>query len=177
MLVRRIARPLLAAWFVTEGIEAARRPGPHVSRAQAAWTRVGARLDLPAAPPAEQLRLLVRLHGVAMVVSALMLARGKHPRTAALGLVALTIPLAVANQPFAGGDIDRAGRRERFVRNLSMIGGALIAGIDREGRPGIAWRAQHARVDHAAARQAKLALASAAQEARTLARQARRAAG
>ena len=217
MLVRRIARPLLAAWFVTEGIDAVRRPDPHVARTKASWTALGHRLDLPAAPSREQLRSLVRAHGVLMTIAAAMLATGRAPRTAALALAAMTVPLAVVNQPFGStahvvatasdgaGDTGSPGRRsrfgrpigatggvstasvreggadrdalkERFVRNLSMIGAALIAGVDREGRPGVAWRAGHARVDAAAAHKARLAIAAAAKEARTAARQARRSA-
>ena len=217
MLVRRIARPLLAAWFVTEGIDAVRRPDPHVARSKASWSALGRTLDLPDAPSREQMRALVKAHGVLMTIAGLMLATGRAPRTAALALAALTVPLALVNQPFGAtahvvatasdgsadprpgaqrgrfgraigatggvatssvreGGADRDALRERFVRNLSMIGGALIAGIDHEGRPGVAWRAGHARVDSATARKVRRAVASAAKEARAAARQVRRSA-
>jgi uncharacterized membrane protein YphA (DoxX/SURF4 family) len=215
MLVRRIARPLLSAWFVGEGLDAVRYPAAHVARTQAAWQQLGRRVDLPPAPSPMQLTALVRAHGAAMTVAGAMLATGRAPRAAALTLAALTLPLAVVNQPFgsaarvvatasdtaAGGErrrmsfgrsigatggvstaqvaeggADRGALTERFLRNLSMIGGALIAGIDREGRPGVAWRAGHARVDRAAAAEAKRAMVAAAYEARAAVREARRSA-
>lgn len=167
MLVRRIARPLLAAWFVSEGVEAVRRPADHVRRAQECWRRlassprVASRVDVPEPPADRRVALLVRLHGAVMVLAALHLAFGRHPRTAALGLAALTVPLAVANQPLGGSDrVERAERRTAFWRNLSMIGGALIAGVDLEGRPGVTWRVENALADRAAAREAHAAATS-----------------
>lgn len=215
MLVRRIARPLFAAWFLSEGLDALRRPDPHLARADAAWHTLG-RGRLPQPPDDDRMRQAVRLHGAAMTVAALMLALGRAPRTAALTLAALTVPLAVVNQPFGAaarivatasdaaaahegrprsrfgrpvgatggvstpsvraGGADRAAIRERFVRNLTMIGGALIVGLDHEGRPGLAWRVDHARVDRAAAREARRALVAASREAKEAVREARRAA-
>ncbi|MCU1432194.1 MAG: DoxX family protein [Actinotalea sp.] len=221
MLTRRIARPLLAAWFVSEGLDALRRPEPHAARTEASWREVGRHLDLPPAPSPATFTLLVKVHGATMAVAGLLLALGRAPRAAALLLAALTAPLAVVNQPFGAsarvvatagetaavrdgsgsgqdlrsrvgraigatggvsspsvrpGGVDRTALRERFVRTLSMTGGALIAGLDTEGRPGVAWRASHARVDRAAAREARAALAAAAKEVKAAAREARRSA-
>ena len=213
MLVRRIARPLLATWFVGEGVDAVRRPAPHVARTEAAWQELGRRIDLPATPSTAQLTTLVRVHGGFMTLAGLMLATGRAPRAAALVLAGLTVPLAVVNQPFGGtgrvvatasdreraggrrsfgrpigatggvataqvaeGGADRAALRERFLRSLSMLGGALIAGVDHEGRPGPAWRVEHARADRAAAREARSAVAAATRQARAATRELRRSA-
>ena len=174
MLVRRFARPLLAAWFVVEGMDAVRRPVPHSARTEASWRSLAARSSsVPAPPGHDELRTLVRAHGAAMTVAGLMLATGRAPRFAALALAALTAPLAVINHPFGTG---REEYRDRFWRNLSMIGGALIAGVDHEGRPGAVWRVEHARVDKAAARQARHAIAEVTAQAKSAARAARRAA-
>lgn len=203
MLVRRIARPLFAAWFVAEGVDALRRPAPHVARTDAAWRGTGARLGLPPVPSSGTLTSLVRLHGGLMTVAAFMLATGRAPRAAALSLAGLCLPLAVVNQPFGAsartaasageqaeggrrsrfsrpigatggvatapvsvGGSDTRAARDRFLRNLSMVGGALIAGLDREGRPGLAWRARHSLEDKAAAREARVAIAAATKQAR-----------
>ncbi|MBO1750892.1 DoxX family protein [Actinotalea sp. BY-33] len=175
MLVRRIARPLFAAVFVAEGLDAVRRPQAHVDRTEAAWQRLEKRTDLPPAPPTARLRTFVRAHGAAMTLAGAMLALGKAPRLAALTLAVLTLPAAAVNQPFTspkaghgdgpGENLQRRVLRERFVRNLSMVGGALIAAIDTEGRPGLTWRVQHARVDHAA-HDARKAVASSMKDAR-----------
>ncbi|KGM13519.1 DoxX family membrane protein [Cellulomonas bogoriensis] len=169
MLVRRIARPLLATVFVAEGVDALRHPQLHVDRAEAAWNRLQERAPLPAPPDRETLRTVVRLHGAAMTGAAALLALGRAPRLSGLALAALTLPVAVMNQPFVarrGADAaDRRARRERFVRTLSMLGGALLAAVDTQGRPGLAWRVSHARPDHAA-RDARKALGSAAKDVR-----------
>lgn len=184
MLVRRVARPMFAAWFVVEGLDAARRPAPHVERARATWDLAARHVPLPEAPDAARLTTLVRLHGAAMLVAAAMLALGRAPRTAALVLAGLTLPLAVAHQPFVDGGaaelggpgahpvrdgraaVDRLLGAERFWRALSMLGGAVLVGVDHEGRPGMAWRVERARLDRATAREARSAVAAAAREAR-----------
>ena len=38
----------------------------------------------------------------------------------------------------------RANQRIHFFKNLSMLGGLLLASVDTEGRPGVAWRAKNA---------------------------------
>jgi uncharacterized membrane protein YphA (DoxX/SURF4 family) len=161
MLLRRIARPLFASWFVSEGWDAARRPEPHAERArvgiESAMAQVppgilGGALDRYRDPTARQLSALVRLHGAATAVAGLMLAAGKAPRTAALALAALTAPLVLTNLPHRDRTLDKDGRRERkdrLVRALAFTGGALLAGADYEGRPGVAWRVAKAREEHA----------------------------
>lgn len=178
MLSRRIARPLLASWFVAEGADAFRRPAPHVERVRDAWRRLAARTDLPVPPSDETLRTIVKAHGAATAVAGLLLALGKTPRLAAGTLAVLTVPLAVLDAPRKAGSTtssrpssDRPARA--FARDLSLIGGAAIAGLDREGRPGVGWRVRHARVDRDAELQARRAVATARKEARSVARQAR----
>ena len=170
MLLRRLARPLFASWFVTEGLDVVRHPAVHAADARS-------RHDRPARPaPAEpsvqgpagdaighelsdrQLTTLVQAHGFALAGAGVLLAVGKAPRTAALALAALTAPLVLVNLPgkraFGEDPLVRHARRDRFVRALAFTGGALIAGVDLEGRPGISWRVQKARSDHAAAKAA-----------------------
>jgi len=147
MLTRRVARPLLASWFVATGLDACRRPEEHVERTRHAWHRLAARVNgLPEAPSDEVLRTAARAHGAATAIAGLLLALGKTPRFAACTLAALTAPVAVLDAPVKGGRTTAAQTSERaFVRDLSLIGGALLAGLDTEGRPSVAWRVQHAR--------------------------------
>lgn len=166
MLVRRIARPLLAAAFVAEGVDAVRRPDEHVDRAQTAWAAARARVDLPEVDR-DRLRLAVRAHGAITALAGLSLALGRAPRSAALLLAALTAPLAVADGLVVASDVRRSGpTRRRLWRDLSMVGATLLAGIDTEARPGLVWRAGHARVDRAVSRGAHDAVAAARKEVR-----------
>lgn len=154
MVLRHIARPLLASWFVASGVQAARRPAEHV---QAAKRGTGLVTNALGTEPLseKQVTNLVRAHGVAVAAAGGLLALGKAPRTAAMALALLTVPLAAVNQPFITSDGDREARAQRFVGNLGAIGAALIAGADTEGRPSLGWRVQQARAARAAARAAK----------------------
>jgi uncharacterized membrane protein YphA (DoxX/SURF4 family) len=179
MLLRRIARPLFASWFLTEGIDAVRHPAPHVEVARDALGRATALVPDGSLGPLERYRrpserdltLLVRAHGAATAVAALLLATGRAPRTAALALAGLTLPLAAADAPEghrphlphprrtqtaqdAADKAEKHERRRRFVRSLALTGGALIAAADTAGRPGIAWRVEHARATRAAVEKA-----------------------
>ncbi len=144
MLLRRIARPLLAAPFVYDGVQAALHPAEHVEAA-----RDGAALvteTLGAEPLSDtQVSLLVRVHGAATAFAGLLLAVGRTPRTAALTLAALTAPLAVAHQPFTSKGAERSLRTAAFVKDLGKVGAAVVAGIDLEGRPGLSYRVRLAR--------------------------------
>jgi uncharacterized membrane protein YphA (DoxX/SURF4 family) len=166
MLLRRIARPLFASWFVSEGYDAARRTEVHAERARAGVESVvrlvprgmfGGALDRYRQPTRAQLVTLVRAHGAATAAAGVLLAAGKAPRTAALALAALTAPVILANLPLRERPaLDKEARRERrdrLVRAVAFAGGALLAGADYEGRPGVAWRVAKAREEHASAAQ------------------------
>jgi len=137
MLLRRIARPLLASWFFLEGVDAVRYPTAHAERAAPVLNPLSERL-----PIAIETRRLAQAHGAVLAGCAVMLAIGKAPRTAAFALAALTAPVAVVGQPFwSTRDPQlRADYLRGFLRNVGMIGGALVAAADTEGKPGLAWR-------------------------------------
>lgn len=144
MLLRPIARAFLASWYVNEGLGAVRRPHEHLDIARDSADRVTGFLGRRPLTD-HQLALVVRAHGVATVGAGLALATGRAPRLAALALATLTTPLAAATEPFTAGPPSRGARRPLFVQHLGGIGAALIAGADREGRPGLAWRLNRAR--------------------------------
>ncbi len=178
MLLRHLARPMLASWFVYDGVQAALKPAEHVRAARNGVELVEKRAGVDVPLSDRQVAALVRAHGAATAVAGVFLAVGKAPRTAALTLAALTVPLAVVNQPFTSGEATRAERTRKFVANVGAIGAALIAGADYEGRPGVQWRLERARHDLALAKQAKqeAVVASAKSTAKDLSGSARGAA-
>ncbi|HUX69117.1 MAG TPA: DoxX family protein [Cellulomonadaceae bacterium] len=155
MLLRKIARPMLSSWFVLEGVDVVRDPMPHAELASAALAPVLDRIPTTStlarfrSPSPREWVALTRIHGAATAGAALMLASGRCPRGSALALAALTAPAAAANLPFpflAEADTASAPeRRRRLVTLVSLVGAAVLAGIDTEGRPGIGWRLAHAR--------------------------------
>jgi putative oxidoreductase len=90
------------------------------------------------------------------------LATGRFPRLSALALAATLVPTTYAGHAFweEKDPSAKSMQRIQFFKNISMMGGLLLAGVDTEGKPGVAWRARHAAKD-------------VRREARQLAKQAR----
>ncbi|QCB94181.1 DoxX family membrane protein [Cellulomonas shaoxiangyii] len=171
MLLRRAARPMFATWFVSQGLDALRHPQGHARIVRDALDGVRSRvpdqaraaLPGPVGAAVEgrltdpQLATAARVHGAALLVAGAALAVGRAPRTAALALAGLTLPIVLVNLPLGRkrSEEEERERTARLVRAVGFTGGALIAGVDLEGRPGVGWRVQHARADRAAMRQAR----------------------
>ncbi|MGH8895245.1 MAG: DoxX family protein [Actinomycetes bacterium] len=141
-VVRRLARPLLASMFVTGGVDALRNPQPKVSTAEPVADPVAERV--PFLP--EDTESLVRLNGAVQVVAGSMLALDRLPRLSAALLAGSLVPTTLAGHRFWEEDdpTRRAQQRIHFVKNLGLLGGLMLAAVDTEGRPGLAWRARHA---------------------------------
>jgi putative oxidoreductase len=138
-LVRRIARPLLASIFVYGGIDAFRNPESKVPSAE----KLGGGLSAQV-PGVSGTAQLVRIDGAAKVVGGVALGLGKFPRLAAFGLVASLVPTTMAGHRF-WEETDPAKRKMQqlqFIKNASIVGGALLAAVDTEGRPSVGWRAR-----------------------------------
>src|SRR3954447_3535345 len=141
-VVRRLARPMLAAIFVTGGVDAFRHPSSKAPAAEGVAPPIAAKLPwLPEDP--EQ---LVKINGAAQVVAGVLLALGRFPRLSSLVLAGSIVPTTLAGHRFWEEDepATRAQQRIHFFKNLGLLGGLMLAAVDTEGRPGLAWRAQHA---------------------------------
>jgi uncharacterized membrane protein YphA (DoxX/SURF4 family) len=175
-VVRRVARPLLASMFVMGGIDTLRNPESRVPMAEDVAPSIASKLPyLPEDP--EQ---LVKINAVVQVGAGAMLAIGRFPRLSALALAGSLVPTTLAGHRFWEADDPKARKQQQihFFKNLGMLGGLLLAAVDTEGRPGLAWRAQHA-TEHAstsarrARKLARLETRLAAREARLTAHAAR----
>ena len=80
------------------------------------------------------------------IAGGLALATGRAPRLSALALAATLVPTTVAGHRFweESDPAAKAQQKTHFFKNVSMLGGLLLASVDTEGRPGLAWRARHA---------------------------------
>ena len=87
---------------------------------------------------------LVRVFGIAQVLGGAALATGKGRRLGALLLAGTLVPSTIAKHPFwtVQDPDERAQDRSHFLKNVSLLGGVLIASADTEGKPSLAWRAQ-----------------------------------
>ncbi len=164
-LVRRVARPMLAALFVVEGYNTLRHPASKVDRVSPFVDRVSGPLNLPNDP-----ELLIRANAVTMLAGGTLLASGRVPRVASTALAVALVPTTIAGHAFWEESDPAAKRLQRiqFLKNVSMLGGLMLAAVDTEGRPGLAYRAKLVRKD--ASRATKLTR----REAKHVARAARR---
>lgn len=143
MLVRRIARPLLAAIFVSGGVAALKAPGPHAQVADPVAPK--AARSLPAPLP-EDPETLVKIDAGVKVVAGLALATGHLPRLAALALAGSLVPTTLAAHRFWEEEDEEARLQQQlhFTKNLSLLGGLLLAAVDTGGKPSVGWRARRA---------------------------------
>jgi putative oxidoreductase len=167
-LIRLIARPMLASMFVMGGLDSVRHPSGKVPKAEKVTGQVPPLIEkiAPGLPVPTDPETLVRINGGVQVVAGLALATGRFPRLSALALAATLAPTTYAGHAFweETDKAARAGQRIQFVKNVSMMGGLLLAGVDTEGRPGVAWRARRAAKD--VRREAKVLARQARTEAR-----------
>lgn len=139
-LVRRIARPLLASIFISEGVDTLRRPQLREAVAREAIEKYVEPLGASVSP-----KLAVRTNGAVMAVGGLLLASGKAPRMAATALSASLVINTVAGHPFWSfkDPEERRTHRKAFTRNLVFLGGLLHAAVDTQGKPSRAWLRAH----------------------------------
>lgn len=174
-VVRRLARPLLSAVFVQSGIDQLRHPGPRVEAARPVAAKLSGPLHLPRDP-----ETLVRVNGAVMTGAGTLFALGRFPRLSALLLAGTLVPTTYAGHPFwsVQDPQERRAQRTHFLKNLGLLGGVLLAAVDTEGRPGLAWRTKHATRDaKRAARHAKTEARLATRHARKEAQRAAKRAG
>jgi uncharacterized membrane protein YphA (DoxX/SURF4 family) len=178
-VVRALARPLLSTLFVVQGAKAIRDPEPHVAKAKpvadrlvplmkrVAPAQVGDRIP-------ESTANLVRLNGAAQVIGGLALASGKGRRLGAVLLAGSLVPTTLAGHSFwqESDKAVRSAQKVQFMKNLGIMGGLLLAAVDTEGQPGLAWRATHSA--KVAKRETKRSAKLAKRETKQFAKAARR---
>ena len=164
-VTRLLARPLLASTFVAGGVSALKNAPALAIKAKPVVDRIRPTLE-KAAPQVkipDDTVTLVRVNAGVQILAAVSLARGRAPRLSSTLLAASLLPTTAAGHQF-WNETDpeaKANQKIHFFKNLSLLGGLVLAAVDTEGRPGVAWRAKHVasgarrEVRHAA-KQAKL---------------------
>jgi hypothetical protein len=114
--------------------------------------------------------MFVRVNGGAMAAAGTLLGLGKLPRLSALVLSMTIVPSTYTQYQFwtERDPVAKRVQKQHFMKNLGLLGGALLASVDTEGRPGLAWRSRRA------AKDAKRAAAQAKKDARHAAKAAKR---
>ncbi len=157
---------MLASMFLVGGFSAVKNPDKLAPRAKAITDRVVPLLQKAVPQLPSDPATLVRLNGGVQLVAGASLATGRAPRISAAALALTLLPTTAAGHRFweESDPAVRSQQRLHFFKNLSMLGGLIIASGDTEGRPGVAWRARRAAKD--ARREAKHFAATARREAK-----------
>lgn len=145
-LLRMIARPMLSSMFITGGINTLKNADHATTRAQPVTDRLQPLVDkaAPSLPVSLDNKQLVQANALIQIVGGAMLATGRAPRMSALALAASLVPTTFAGHRFweETDTQQRANQRVHFLKNVSIAGGLLLAGVDTEGKPSLAWRAR-----------------------------------
>lgn len=147
LLVRRIARPMLASVFISGGIDSLRDPELGAEAAGDVATDVADAAPPSASLPTDDPVALVRIDAGVKIVGGLLLAGGgRFARLGAVALAASLVPTTLGAHRFWEVDDakERLQQQLHFTKNLSLLGGLLLAAVDTGGRPSVGWRARHA---------------------------------
>ncbi len=136
---------MLSSMFVSGGINSLKNADYLAKRAEPVTEKVEPAVDMASwLPVALDSKQMVQLNGAVHVVGGALLAMGKAPRLAALALAVSLVPTTAAGHRFweESDPQQRSNQRVHFLKNVSMMGGLLLAAVDTEGKPSIAWRAK-----------------------------------
>lgn len=149
--IRLIARPMLSSMFVVGAVNALKNSAAMAGRAKPVTDRLvtTANRIVPGVPVPSDPATLVRINAVAQLAGAAALATGRAPRLGGAVLAASLVPTTIAGHAFWSetDPATRANQKVHFFKNVSMFGGVLLAAVDTEAKPGVAWRARRAAGD------------------------------
>ncbi len=131
--VRRCARPMLAAVFVTGGYDQLRNPNGRAGLAARFVNRLAELTGLPDDP-----EMAVRANGAIMLAGGSLLAADRAPRLASLMLAAALIPTTVVGHDYWNRTDEAVAARDRvqFFKNLGLLGGLVLSAAATDRGPG-----------------------------------------
>ncbi|WP_163723235.1 DoxX family protein [Mycolicibacterium psychrotolerans] len=146
MLIRRVARPMLSAVFISRGIEALRSPKPAADATRNTLEGLSKLPDPVGTNVPSNAETVARVNAAVQIGGGLLLATGKLPRVASAALALTVVPGSLGGHNFWNqSDPQRkADERRAFVTDISLIGGLIIAAVDTEGKPSLGWRGRRA---------------------------------
>ena len=142
MLLRRIARPLLSAAFIGQGIEAFRSPKPAADAARPTLEGLQKLPEPVGNKVPRNAETFAKVTAAVQIGGGVLLASGKVPRLASAALAATVIPANLGAHMF-WNEIDperKAQQRRALLTDVSLLGGLIIASADTAGKPSLGWR-------------------------------------
>ena len=124
MLLRRIARPMLAAAFVGQGIDALRSPKPAADAARPTLEGLQKLPEPVGSNVPRNAETFAKVTAAVQIGGGLLLASGKVPRLASAALATTVVPANLGAHMF-WTEIDperKAAKRRDFLTDLSLLG-------------------------------------------------------
>jgi uncharacterized membrane protein YphA (DoxX/SURF4 family) len=140
-LPRRAARAMLAATFVSGGVDQIRNPEPKAAPARPVIAPIAERLGAMPNDPEQ----VVKLDGAIKVAAGLGLVfGGPLARPSAIVLAGSLVPTTLAGHRWweRQDPTVRDSDKIHFLKNVAILGGLLIAALDTGGRPSVPWLAR-----------------------------------
>jgi uncharacterized membrane protein YphA (DoxX/SURF4 family) len=146
MLIRRIARPMLAATFISRGVEALRSPKPAADAARPTLDGLSKLPDPVGANVPTDAETVVRVTAAVQIGAGLLLSTGRLPRLSSAALALSVVPTSLGAHAFwaVSDPARKSDERRAFIADIGLVGGLIIAAVDTEGRPSLGWRARRA---------------------------------
>lgn len=140
-LVRRIARPLLAAPFIAQGVRSVVDPGREIDVAPSAFEKVDSTLAKSSVPGFVDSRVLVRTAGAIAAGAGVLYATNRSPRLAAALLLGTTsIGWVGRKRIWELSGEERLQEIQAILSDAGLLGGVLLAVVDHDGRPSVSYR-------------------------------------
>jgi uncharacterized membrane protein YphA (DoxX/SURF4 family) len=137
---------MLAATFITRGVDAVRSPKPAADAARPTLEGLS-KLPSPVGPnvPTNPETVAKVIAGV-QIGAGLLLAAGRLPRLSSAALAVSVVPGSLGGHAF-WNETDptrKAAERRALITDVGLIGGLIIASVDTEGKPSLGWRGRRA---------------------------------
>lgn len=146
MLIRRVARPMLATTFIARGVDSLRSPKAAADAARPTLEGLEKLPESVSTYVPSDADTVAKATAAVQIGAGLLLAAGKLPRFASAALAVSVVPGSLGAHAFWNEtDPERqAAERRAFFADISLIGGLIIASVDTEGRPSLGWRGRRA---------------------------------
>lgn len=146
MLIRRIARPMLAATFISRGVEALRSPKSAADATRSTLEGLS-KLPEPVGPNVPtNAETVAKVNAAVQIGAGLLLAAGKLPRISSAALAVSVVPGSLGSHSFwnEADPVRKAAERRALLADVGLVGGLIIASVDTEGKPSLGWRGRRA---------------------------------
>lgn len=147
--LRFLGRSLFASAFVADGVKKVTSPAEEASSAEAFTSKMSPLVQK--AVPAEYASQVpqdsetwVRIAGALQVAGGAMFATGIFRRLGAFLLIPASIlNVAIAYPSKDASSEEKKAGRSKALTQAALLGAAVVATQDLQGKPGLGWRTQH----------------------------------